>query len=359
MHKHSQTGAHLATLSALVLCPEALADGLHYLVALDQAGTQEFLRLAHLHHVVIRALQPLQEQAEAAGCDALAQLLGMEFHKEQQRIAKALEGLDAVCVRLEAGGCPVVVMKTLDHWPDFGSDLDLVTTGDERDVLYLLKSVLKGSRCMRTLVDRLAHKRSFALPGLAEQVEMHIQRLGQVGEHTRLARRFIDRRRIVNIDGYRFNVPAPEEQIIAAALQRMYRHLFLRICDACNTARLIENESIDYALLRSVAEEAGIWPGVATHLSVVSGFINRHRGTSVKLPPAVITAARFGADAIFIRGPYFCFPMARGFTFYAHQLRHTVLSGDAPSAARLGLVPPLASIGALAYAITGSSERIW
>jgi hypothetical protein len=252
------------------------------------------------------------------------------------------------------------VMKTLDHWPDFGSDLDLITMGDKTRVLHLLKSVLGGRRCMRTLADRLAHKRSFALPGLAEQVELHIQRLGQVGEHIKLAARFIDRRQPETFGAYTFLVPAPEERVMAATLQRMYRHLHMRICDVCNTAQLIKCRQLDYAGLRAAAEEGGIWPGVATYLMVVSDYVKKYRGQSLELPDQVVASARFGAEKVFPRGLYCRFPVVPyGLALYAHQLRHIARSGDIHGTARLSLVPPLASIGALAYALMGSSERIW
>src|SRR6202011_3896474 len=99
-----------------------------------------------------------------------------------------------------------------------------------------------------------------------------------------------------NFRGYTFQVPAPEERVMAAALGRMYRHLYIRICDVCNAASLIENRQLDYARLRTAAEEGGIWPGVATYLMVVSDYVKKYRGESLKLPEEVIASARFGVE---------------------------------------------------------------
>jgi hypothetical protein len=360
MSRKPKTEEHLHCLSVLALCPERSAEAVRHVVELDQVEREQFIRLAEAHHVVIRALEPLERQARTDGHADLARLLRTALDREQDRIAKALAGLDRVCTQLEAAGCAVAVMKTLDHWPDFGSDLDLITSGDRTRVLHLLKSVLGGRRCMRTLADRIAHKRSFALPGLAEQVELHIQRLGQVGEHIKLAARFVDRRQPETFGAYTFPVPAPEERVLVATLQRMYRHLYMRICDVCNTALLVKTRQLDYAGLRAAAEEGGIWPGVATYLMVVSDYVKKYRGESLELPEQVIASARFGAQKVFTRGLYCRFPVVPcGLALYAHQLRHLARSGDVHGAARLSLVPPLASIGALAYALMGSSERIW
>ena len=58
--------------------------------------------------------------------------------KESQRIENALTLLHHICGELENGGCPTTVMKSLDHWPDLGNDLDLYTTADERQVMHVM-----------------------------------------------------------------------------------------------------------------------------------------------------------------------------------------------------------------------------
>ena len=360
MKRNFNTEAHLRALSLLVFCPERSAEAVHNVAGFDETESDEFFRLADAHHVVIRALQPLQQQARVIGDGELARLTQSVLNREQDRIANALAGLERVCTQLKAAGCAVTVIKTLDHWPDFGSDLDLFTMGDERRLVHVLKNELRARHCMRTLGDRIAHKRSFAVPGLPERVELHINRLGQVGEHFELARRFIARRQPANFNEFTFQLPAPEERVIAATLQRMYRHLYLRICDVCNTARLIERRMLDFGELRDAAEEGGIWPGVATYLTLVADYVKKYRGDGLELPEYVIESASFGADSTFVRGKFFTFPiLPYGLALYIRQLRHAAQRGDIPGTARLSLVPPLASIGALAYAVTGNSGRIW
>ena len=316
--------------------------------------------MADMHHVTIRALKPLERQAQAEGHSELAESLRTVLDQEHRRISRAMAGLQTVCSELEAAGCAVAVMKTLDHWPDFGSDLDLIVTGDETQVVQVLKHVLRGRRCMLTMADHIAHKRCFALPGLPEQVEVHVNRLGHAGEHSKLAERFIARRVAAHFGEYTFQVPAPEEQVIAAALQRMYRHLYVRICDICNTARLMDGQQLDYAELHVAAKQAGVWPGVATYLAIVSDYVERYRAPNWNFPAEVIAAARFGADSLSVRGSFFRFPfLPHGLGLYATQLKDTALGGEVPSIARLSLIPPLASMGALASMLVGSSERVW
>jgi hypothetical protein len=251
-------------------------------------------------------------------------------------------------------------MKSLDHWPDLGNDLDLYTTADEREVVRVFTQKLQAHIEPRSWGDRLANKWNFAIPGLRESVEVHAKRLGQTGEHIALARRFVTRRVPKQVDGHTFLVPAPEERIIVATLQRMYRHFYFRVCDIVNTAALVESGALDYAELQKAANMGGIWPGVASYLVIVSDYVQQYRGVGLPLPHEIRTAAPFGGDKVAVRGRFIRVPiMPHGAQLYTRQVTTAALRGDVPATFRLSLLPPLASAAALAYRITGSDKGIW
>ena len=360
MASKSQAKAHIHNLSILAVSPTRATETLSYVAALGPEERAHLLTLAEAHHVVLRALGPLEQTATSAGVPDVAQFARTALQTEQARIANALKFLDEIFQELESAGCPVAVMKTLDHWPDFGNDLDLITMADERRIQSIFRRRFNGRPLTRTVGDYLAHKRSFALPGLREEVEIHIGRLGQAGEHIELARRFLTRRIPVEFNGYTFLSPAPEERILAGTLQRMYRHLYFRVCDILNTARMIESGCVDYNQLRTAADLGGIWDGVATYLRITSEYLREYRGTGLDLPEQVLAAARFGADKMFARGKFLCIPvLPQSLALYANQFAHFARSGNLTATARLSLLPPLASVAALAYAVAGSSDRIW
>jgi hypothetical protein len=357
---NSEAKAHIHNLSILAMSPGRAIEALNYVAALNQEGRSHLLSLADAHHTVLRSLQPLEQIATVAGASAVAQFARTALKKEKARIANALKFLDEIFRELESASCPVAVMKTLDHWPDFGNDLDLITMADERRIQNIFQGRFNARPLTRTVGDYLAHKRSFALDGLREEIEVHIGRLGQAGEHIELARRFISRRMPVEFDDYTFLSPAPEERIIAGTLQRMYRHLYFRVCDILNTARMIESGWVDYEELRVAADLGGIWDGVATYLRIISEYLREYRGTALDLPEEVLAAARFGADKMFARGKFLCIPvLPQSFALYANQFAHFARRGNVTATARLSLLPPLASVAALAYAVAGSSDRIW
>jgi len=157
-----------------------------------------------------------------------------------------------------------------------------------------------------------------------------------------------------------FFVPAPEERVIAATLQRMYRHFYARVCDLVNTAQLIKSGILNYDELRATTAAAGIWPGVATFLCIVSDYAFRYGGEVLNLPSRVIDAARFAGSALEPRRSFLRVPIwPQGAELYASQLGKCVFGGEAAAAFRLSLLPGLASAAVIAERVTGSDKGIW
>ena len=358
--KNSTEQSYIDALSWLALNPEHSEDAYRFVAALSDQERTELLSFADSNHVVMRALKPLYEQATRAGNLQLAAWAENGMATERARISNAFDHMERVCQGLEAAGCPTTVMKTLDHWPDMGNDIDLYSTADDESIAQVMTQQFNAEIEPRSWGDRLAHKWNFAVPGLKEPIEIHVRRLGQTGEHTDLAKRFVSRRQEKTVDGKTFWIPAPEERIVVATLQRMYRHFYFRVCDIVNTANLVESGTINYSELKRVSKFAGIWPGVATYLVIVSGYVERYRGQGLELPKLVLDGARFGAEKIHVRGKFIRVPiMPQGAALYTEQVTRTAMRGDVPATFRLQLLPPLAVAAAVAYKLTGSDKGVW
>ena len=351
---------YIDALLRLTLKPQSAADIVPLLASFTATQRGAFVDLADSNHVIVRVFDVIRTLPADSGNPGIQAWAADVLAAERARISDALACLELVCEVLEEENCPVVVMKTLDHWPDLGNDLDLVSTGETEKVVTIMTERLKASIEPRSWGDRLANKWNFALPGLREAIEAHIGRLGQTGEHMALAQRFIDRRVRISMDGHSFFVPAPEERIYAATLQRMYRHFYFRVCDIANAASLVESGTLNFAELEQAARAAGIWPGVASFLKIVSDYMERYRGAGLNLPAAVTAGAALGGSAIYARGRFLRVPlMPYGARLYTSQLRETASRGDVPATLRLSLLPPLASAAAVAFKITGSDKGVW
>jgi hypothetical protein len=350
---------HIHSLSILLLRPWEADNVARNLAASAEYRTPMFA-LASAHHVVIRSLVPLAQAAEAIHEPALAQWARQAVASEQADIDNSLPYLNAICRALEHQGCPTTVIKSLDHMPDLGNDLDLYTTCGEGPVIHTLVREFRAQVEGRSWGDRLAGKWNFVVPGLNKTIEMHTKRLGQTGEHTALARRFVSRRTTKSVAGYTFFIPAAEERVIAATLQRMYRHFYFRLCDIVNTVQMVESGELDFVELRRATRPAGIWPGVATFLKIVSDYAENYRGTPLQLPADVVSAAIFGADKLAVRARFLRLPIVpQSAQLYSLQMVTTAAKHDFPATLRLSLLPPLASAAKIAVKIVGTEKAIW
>ncbi len=356
----SHEKAFLGALSILTLAPAHASQVYPLLCELTEREFAELVALAEANHVVLRALMPLQSVAAEMGDDALVSRTQVRIEQERLRTTNAVQHLFVITGALEAARCPTTVMKSLDHWPDLGNDLDLYTTADASQVRHVMTTRFDARIEPRSWGDRLAGKWNFAVEGLPEAIEVHAQRLGQTGEHIAVARRFVTRRVKQSVLGLEFGVPAPEERIIVATLQRMYRHFYFRVCDMVNIAALVESGAVNFVELHRAASMGGIWKGVCSLLRIVSDYVLMYRGTPVVLPSEVLSDALFGGEKLQVKAGFIRVPiLPQCARLYAAQLTTAALRGDLAGTLRLSLLPYLASAAAISYKLTGSDKGIW
>src|SRR5262249_29820995 len=277
---------------------------------------------------------------------------------QRRRIEHAVRALVPICTALEAAGCSATVIKSLDHWPDLGSDIDLYTPGDADIVIGVMRYEFNAKLEPRSWGDHLAGKWNFSIPGLPELIEVHVQYLGQTGEHKAMARRVIQRSVTKEVNGHEFCVPAPEERIVISTLQRIYRHFYFRLCDMADFASLLQSESVNFTELRRAAEAGGIWPGVATFLLLVTKYAARY-GNRIDIPADVISWAYSQNIRVHLGGDFLRVPMLPAARLYGSQLLTAGRHHDLRAMCRLPLLPPLALTALLAYRFTGSDKGIW
>jgi hypothetical protein len=372
MNRESQAAQHMDSLARLVIgeyCGDSqgsaqsphLKDSLRdirYLRDLSGPELASYLALANNHHVVMRALSALEEDATRQDDKRIGEWCRQSLAAERARIGVAIDFLQSICTALESNGCRVAVIKSLDHWPDLGSDLDLCIVADHRSVDQVMRNEFGAHPVQRSWGDRLARKWNYGVPGLPELVEIHVQCLGQTGEHAELARRVIDRGVPKTVGEHVFRVPAPEERIIICALQRVYRHFYFRLCDMVDTASLLQIGTIDFAELQRASSAAGIWRGVATFLSLVNNYVTSYGGI-IALPHEVATAANSPETHVRFENGFLRVPLSKALSLYVSQLLQAGRRRDARALRRLPLLPPLAVSALVAHRLTGDDKGIW
>jgi hypothetical protein len=364
----SHSNQSLILLSRLLLVPRDGGASSSPMMAglrsdVREVSRQEFddlLTLANSNHVVVRGLEFLLDITREAKDDTRAEWAQTALAAERARITTALRFLEDICTTFECEKYDIAVIKSLDHWPDLGSDLDLYTNGNSEDVCKLMKRCFDAQVAPRSWGDRLAGKWNFLIPGLPEAVEVHMGRLGQTGEQVGIASLLAERSRRVMIGNQAFRVPSVSDQLMISTLQRMYRHFYFRLCDVIDTAALSETGAIDYRDLRASAISAGIWEGVATYLVIVSDYVRKYSGSGLGLPQFVIAAARFSGDEVYYARQFLRVPiMPQAVRLYGSQLVGLLRKRDLQNGTRLSLLPWLATAALVGQRITGSDKGIW
>lgn len=320
----------------------------------------DLLTLADLNHVVMRGMRVFLTMMQETGDKVRAQWAADALATEGARIDTAIPFLHDICRAFEESGLAVTVIKSLDHWPDLGSDLDLYTNASPTEVLRLMTRRFQAKVSARSWGDRLAGKWNFEIPGLPESVEIHVRRLGQTGEQSRIASSLMQRTRQVQVAGRAFRVTSKSDRLLISTLQRMYRHFYFRLCDIVDSAGLVENDGVDFQDLHNAARNADIWEGVATYLAIVSDYVMKYRGTPVQLPNTVTSAARFGGDSVFYARGFIRVPiLPQSAKLYGSQLAGILRKRELHNGARLSLLPWLATAAVVGQKLTGSDKGIW
>jgi len=365
---NSPTDQSMRLLSRLLLTPRDGIGSSHPMLEevnseMQNITREEFanlLTLANSNHVIVRGLEVYLDIMREAKDDNRAEWAQAGLAAERARISTALMHLQCICGVFEDEKYGVVVIKSLDHWPDLGSDLDLYTNAGSEDISALMQKRFSAQIARPSWGDRLAGKRNFVVPGLPEAVEIHIGRLGQTGEQIAIASHLVERSRRVAVGNRMFRVPSASDRLMISTLQRMYRHFYFRLCDIVDTAALSKTGDIDYGDLRASATDAGIWEGVATYLVIVSDYVRKYTGAALDLPQFVIAGARFGGNEVFYAKEFLRVPiMPQSARLYGSQLAGLLRKRELQSGARLCLLPWLATAALVGQTMTGSDKGVW
>ena len=349
----------LILLSRSLISPRADSDK-EDLLQITRAEFDSLIALAETNHVLMRGVSVFRDTLQNQGDAVRTEWADTCLAAEKARINTAIGFLSRICDAFVRSGCRVAVIKSLDHLPDLGSDLDLYTDATPEFVIRLMSEGFRAQVASRSWGDRLAGKWNFIIPGLPELVEIHVGRLGQTGEQSAIASSLLSRTRTVSFNDSLFRVPSLSDRLMISTLQRMYRHFYFRLCDIVDSAELVESGGMDWSDLFAAATTAGIWEGVATYLAIVSDYVNRYRGTPLSIPQWVLSAARFRGKEIYFAKDFLRVPiLPQSAMLYGTQLAAVIRKRQLQSSARLSLLPWLATAALVGQKITGSDKGIW
>src|ERR1700722_15191994 len=128
----------MSLLSRLLLTPmdgddsssQRMATLRSDLLNISRGEFDDLVTLASSNHVIVRGREIFLEIMHEAKDGTRTEWAQAALATERERIGTALGFLEEICSAFEHEDYNVAVIKSLDHWPDLGSDLDLYTNSD-------------------------------------------------------------------------------------------------------------------------------------------------------------------------------------------------------------------------------------
>jgi hypothetical protein len=143
----------ITVLSHLLLSPHD-SETSRLALEISREKVEDLLGLANTNHVIVRGLEVFITIAYRAREEVRAGWVATALAAERYRIEKAISFLHAVCAAFEEEGYDATVIKSLDHWPDLGSDLDLYSNAKPADICTLMQRRFDAKIASRSWGDR-------------------------------------------------------------------------------------------------------------------------------------------------------------------------------------------------------------
>jgi len=319
-----------------------LLDELPTAASVRELDWRSFLEIARGNGILIRLadrLAKLGEVLPAFVADAVA--------GEKRRSHEMLGLLRQMSRNCRSSGLAFVFPRALQQYPDRCESLELLVVSPriavDRQVLRGLPAVPKP----RSLDQRIAGVTSYRFAGRETDVSILHGRLGALGEDQRFPRALVRNQRLVTIEGLSYRVPAPEDQLILQAIQRVWGPRSFRLSDIHYAIRLIRAEPLNWESLARRARTAHALHSLSCFLTYVEQIHQELFGRSL-LPDLAADVLKLGRrwGRVEFRDGRYRFPVARVHRrAYTARLFGALGSGDWDGASRLGLFPLFASTG--------------
>lgn len=326
----------------------SIKNGFDFLKNVD---FDEFIEVLNKNRMRVRCLNKLTPYFDD-GFRIKADYI-LQERKEKSR--RAIEIIGKITQGFDKSGLRLLVIKTLDNYPDLGQDIDLYTDANIKDVDEILINKFKAKLKTPTLADRVSQKRNYKIEGFP-LIEVHCSKLGEFGEDNLLAKDLLQHRVKFEIEGITTYIPESEYRLLLCVLQRMYRHFNIRICDIYNSLNLIRKNIINWQKLKKISLKYGAWEGVMLYLSYLHKIANYYdiecnisRQINVKNWPALIQD----------KNMHFRFPLfSTGLNLYSRKILSDLAKFNFYSLSRLTLAIPFSLTHFVSVKLFNKS-RVW
>ena len=220
--------------------------------AVERWGWDRFTRVLWENRISLRTAYAFQHRLPSVAPERWKSLI----EAEEKRQKKMLDYMQLLSERLEL---EFMFIKTVDNFPDFGHDVDLLTreSGKRVHEEFLKKGFSRGDQ---TLAERISDKMNFTIDNSCP-AEAHCARIGEFGEHREFTQYLLDHRVPVQLGGLEVWGATYPARVLLLVAQRLYRHFTLRTCDVLNAVSWFRAGAVTVSELYELASRFGFLPG--------------------------------------------------------------------------------------------------
>jgi hypothetical protein len=326
--------------STLVL--RLLLDGELPGSALDGIDWSLLLRTAARNDVLLRLAERLTGlEVQPPG------FFGEAVALERRRVDSGLELAQAVSRACKAHGLEFVFPKATQHWPDLGSDLDLLVLSPSLEVDQRILEGLPARAKRRDLGSRVAGAAAYDIIG-SLPLDIQHARLGVAGEHVTFARELVRHGYAVDLGGVELFTASPNDRIVLQGLQRVYGRHGIQLCDVIYTIGSIRRNELDWDYIVAAAGRIGILAGLSCYLGYVEQIHRSLYGLDLPFGPARPALRLHGWGRVRFRRYQYRYPtLGVNGRLYGRHLGFHIAGRNWRGAARVCLIPAIAAERAL------------
>lgn len=316
----------------------------------DYFSVQDIHRISRVNNVIIRVLEAIYETKESNTISKWEEI----SLEEKMRCEKSAALIKEITQSLDEENIKYAVIKTLDSYPDWGTDVDMFVDAPFKRTKEWVRRVYNGKIRPRKITEVMCGKMSVFIQG-HPVLELHCRMMGQVGEQAALARSLTKNSRLFERGGIRTYIPSKEEQIIIIAIHRLYRHLSFKISDIVNAITLLKESDFNWERLLKLSEDCGMSKGIAYLLGMLENIHIAYFDNGFmpeKYKGLIDSGAQLSFRHWFFRIPLFSVPPR----LYSAEACYFLKRGRLGSVARLSLIPVLSLI---AYATIKIFKDDW
>ena len=263
--------------------------------------------------------------------------------REYERVAAAIALMCQVGEACARHDIDFIFPKALQHYPDMGTDVDLLVLSRSADVDRVILEHLPAEARGRDLRSRMANATVYRVDGCPSLLDIHHGRLGVLGEYTALPAVLVRNRQPARVDGLRGFVPSLEDQIMLQGLERVSGRRSLRLADVVFTIATLRL-ALDWDYILGTTRELGGLHALSCYLSYVDQVHQRCFGTALLPPELQHELILDGWGRVEFGNVGLQFPALRANArIYLHEFDAMIASRNWAGARRLLLLPLVAA----------------